>query len=153
MMGADAIEEILAAMTDLSGLLGKNGLRWLWMPHLMPMTTDQSADAKDELATMFRFVRCHFLEHLRRTGIAIAQIIRKREVNAFILLFRRNDRQYLARGGLGKGFHEISPATGPAAWLLRVLPKCISSHMAWSSKISVRTSFSNFSIVTFPVKR
>jgi hypothetical protein len=31
----------------------------------------------------------------------------------------------------------------------RALPKCISSHMAWSSKISTRMSFSNFSIVTY----
>jgi hypothetical protein len=35
----------------------------------------------------------------------------------------------------------------------RALPRYISSHMAWSSKISTRTSFSNFSIVTLPVKR
>jgi hypothetical protein len=35
----------------------------------------------------------------------------------------------------------------------RALPKYISSQRAWSSKVSMRTSLSNFSMVTLPVKR
>jgi Protein of unknown function (DUF3644) len=50
-------------------------------------------------------------------------------------------------------YHSVAASMWAGSWLRRVLPKYISSHMAWSSKISTRTSFSNFSIVTLPVKR
>jgi hypothetical protein len=67
-------------------------------------------------AAMIRLIRRHFIEHLGRSRIALAQVVSEGHIDAGILLFRGDgDGHYFASSELREGFHPTIPAASRSA--------------------------------------